>query len=411
MMIKSIALLGFLVLISLSAGAQVEPAATGPSRPSGTFDYSLHDSETAWWSGGLGNQWANSVSGVVDYTTGKARRPFSLAYAGGYTFTLSQPTYDTGYFQNFSAAQTFLGRKWRLTVSDNLSYRPQAPTLGASGIPGTGEPLGSPPTTDSPTETVLTENTHTLNNHITVAYGLPINYALSISATGNYQILRFPDGNGIDTSAYFGSFGASWRFDAKTSVSGDISEASYRYSGSTISFGTTSALAGVIHSWNKGFSTHASVGPSWVTSSGGSSIPSSTHLSLAGGVCFHKRFDTVSVEYYHGDNEGSGIFYGAQFQSLSAIYSRKIEKKTVLSARLGYVGDSGLQAGSGTTSGIFAGTSYSTRIGKLFSFGASYSVIEQSSSSQLPGNVLNDKLQGFSVSVGYAPRGIRNIER
>jgi len=411
MITKSIALLGLLVTISLAAGAQVEPAATGPSRPSGSFNYSLHDSESAWWSRGLGNQWANSMSGVVDYQNGKSRQPLSLTYSGGYTFTLSQPLYDTGYFQNFAVAQSIGGRKWRMTISDVISYRPQSPTFGFSGIPGTGEPLGGPPTTGNPSETVLTENTHTINNLTSVSYGLPVNYALSVSASGNYQFLRFPDGNGLDTSAIFGSFGAAWRFNSRTTVNADFSESSYTYSGSSISFRSTSLLASISHNWAKGFSSHASVGPDWISSSGGSAIPSSAHLSVTGGLAYHKRFDTISAEYYHGDNEGSGIFYGAQFDSLSALYSRRIEKKTTLSARFGYVRDSGLQAGSGSTSGIFAGTSYATRLGRYFSLGASYLVIQQSSSSQLPNNVLNDQLQGISVSVGFAPRGIRDIER
>lgn len=411
MMMKSIALLGFLVTISLSASAQVEPAATGPSRPSGSFNYSLHDSETAWWSGTLGNQWANSVSGIADYRTGKTRQPFTVQYAGGYTFTLSQPTYDTGYFQNLAMTESIGGHKWRVSIADIISYRPQSPTFGLAGVPGSGDILTGPPTTGTPTETVLTENTHTINNVTSVSYGLPVNYALSISVAGNYQILRFPDGNGLNTTAFFGSFGASWRFDAKTTVNTDLSEAAYTYAGSPITFRTTSVLGSISHNWSKGFSTHASVGPSWISSSGGSLIPSSTHLSLAAGVSYHKRFDTISGEYYHGDNEGSGIFYGAQFDSLSVVYSRKIEQRTTLSARFGYERNTSLQAGAGSTSGIFSGVSLSRKLGRLFSLGGSYLITEQTSSSQLPNNVLNAVLQGITVSVGFAPRGMRNIEQ
>jgi hypothetical protein len=411
MMTKSIALLGFLVTVSLTASAQVEPAASGPARPSGSLTYSMHDSETAWWSGTLGDQWANSVSGIVNYRSGKAKQPFTVQYAGGYTFTLSQPTYDTGYFQNLAMTESIGGHKWRISIADIISYRPQSPTFGLAGVPGSGDILTGPPTTGSPTETVLTENTHTINNTTSVSYGLPINYALSITAAANYQILRFPDGNGINTSAIFGSFGGSWRFNANTTMTGNFSESAYGYEGSTISFRTSSLQGSISHNWAKGFSTHGSIGPSWVTSSGGSLIPSSTHLSLAGGVSYHKHFDTISGEYYHGDNEGSGIFYGAQFDSLSLIYSRKIERRTTLSARLGFERNTSLQAGVGSTSGIFSGVSLSRRLGRLFSFGASYLLTRQGSSGQLPDNVLNATLQGITISVGFAPRGMQNIEQ
>ena len=279
MMIKAIALLAFLAAVSVSAGAQVEPAATGPARPSGSFNYSLHDTENAWWSGALGNQLSNSISGIVDYQGGKSRRPLSVSYAGGYTFTLSQPTYDTGYFQNMSVSQGIAGHKWRLTFSDVLTFLPQSPSFGLAGVPGSGDTsAGPPPVVGTPSQTVLSDNTHTLNNMSSVSYGVPINYALSITAAGNYQFLHFPSNTGINTSAVFGSFGASWRFNARTSMSGEVSEAQYGYSGTQISFRTTGLQASVSHQWSKGFSTQASIGPNWISSSGGALIPSGANL-------------------------------------------------------------------------------------------------------------------------------------
>jgi len=410
-MMKTIALLGFLMTASLAASAQVEPAATGPARPSGTFNYSVHDSFTAWWSEVLGDQEADSVSGVIGYQNGKSRRPLTVDYSGGYTFPLSGGTYDTGYFQNLRVGETLSGHKWRLRLSDVIAYLPQAPGFGIAGL---DDGVGGGPTTGTGATTVLTENSHTVNNMTTAAYSIPINFALTFNADGNYQILRYPGSDGLDTTAIYGGAGASWRLDSRTNIGGDFRESRYSYSGYDLSFTTTSVLASVTHSWSKGFSTHASVGPDWTSSHGTSGgFPSSTTLSIAAGVSYHKRFDTISAEYYHGDNGGSGVFYGAQFNSLSASYGRTIEKKTTISARFGYVQDSSLQTGTagGSSSGIFAGASYSRRIGRLFSLGTSYNVTEQSQTGTVNGNAFSGVLQGISVSVGYAPKGMKNIEQ
>jgi hypothetical protein len=410
MMMKTIALLGFLVTVSLAAVAQVEPAATGPSRPSGSFSYSMHDSFIAWWSDVLGNQQADSVSGVIAYENGRARRPLTIDYSGGYTFPLSGATYDTGYFQNLRIGETISGRKWRLRLSDVIAYLPQAPGFGIAGL---DDGVGGGPTTGTGSTTVLTENAHTVNNMTTAAYSVPINFAVTFNADGNYQILRYPGSVGLDTTSIYGGAGATWRLDNKTNIGGDFRESRYSYAGSPINFTTTSVLASISHSWGKGFSMHASVGPDWVSSHGTADFPSSTSISFTTGISYHKRFDTLSADYYHGDNGGSGVFYGAQFNSISATYTRKIEKKTTLAARFGYIEDSSLQTGTeaGKSGGVFAGASCSRRVGRLFSLGVSYNAAEQVQTGTVNGNAFSGLLQGISVSVGYAPRGMKNIEQ
>jgi hypothetical protein len=400
MMKKSIALLGFLVTVSLAAVAQVEPAATGPSRPTGTFQYSLHDSESSWWSAGLGDEQSNSASGNLSYVNGKSRHPFTLNYSGGYTWTFSGATYGSGYFQNLGVSQTISGRRWRLVISDNLSYLPQAPTFGFSGAPGSG--------TGPPDQTIATnESTHTINNGTRVSYGMPLSFALSFFANGSYNILEYPNGEGLDTSSFSWGAGVSRRIDARTSVTGEVQESDFSYPGTTTSFRTTSVLATVSRGFKKRLSAHVSAGPEWTTTSGITNFPNSTNYSLSAGLNYERRTDTMSVNYYHGENGGAGFFYGAEFNSLSANWARMLAKKTSLSARFGYQETTGLEAGSGSTSGYFAGANASRRLGKLFSLGVSYTATEQTASSTVPGFALNSLLQGVSVSLGYAPRGMK----
>jgi hypothetical protein len=404
---RSAVLLGFLFAVSLAAIAQVEPAANGPARRTGTFNYSLHDTESTWWSGGLGNSQSNTASGNLSYINGKSHRPFTLNYSGGYSWTFSGSSYGSGYFQNLGLSQGFMGRKWRLTVSDNLSYRPQAPTFGFSGVPGTGEPITGSGSTGSPTETVLTEDTHTINNGTRVSFGMPLSFAVGFFADADYDILRYPDADGLNTDSFLFGTGVSRRVTARTSVTGAFQESRFTYPGTTTAFKTTAVLGTVTHGFKKRLTGHVTAGPEWISTSGITTFPSSINYSISAGLTYSRRLDDMSVNYYHGDNGGSGIFYGAEFNSLSATYGRKIEKSYSVAVRFGYQETAGLQTGSGSASGYFAGASTSRRLGKLFSAGVTYTATQQTTSSQLPGNALNTLLQGVSVSIGYAPRGMK----
>jgi hypothetical protein len=413
-MTKIVALVAFLVTFSLAAIAQVEPAAIGPARPSGTLNYSLHDSENTWWSAQLGDEESNSVSGNVMYQTGKAKRPLDINYAGGYTFAFTDATYGAGYFQNLNVSQVFGGHKWLLRIGDDISYRPQSPTIGFDGIGTTT----APPTTP-PSENVLTENSHTINNVTTAAFSVPISFSVSFNANANYSILRYPDDTGFDTSALFGGAGISRRMGARTNISGEFQESRFNFSGEDVdntggkgvTFRTTSVLGEISHSFNKRFSVHVSAGPEWVNSNGVANFPSRTNFSLAAGAAYHLRNDTYSVEYFHGDNGGSGVFYGAEFNNVNASYTRRIEKTSTFSARFGYQQNTGLALNTGSSSGLYAGATASKRLGKLFSLGVNYFATQQTSSLVNNPTVLNGLLQGLSVSVGYAPRGMKNIEQ
>src|ERR1039458_4209331 len=138
---SSYTLLAILFTVSAATRAQVVPAATGPTGlpVSGTLHYDLRYSQTAQFYGGTGGDVQRSVvSGEVAYANAKAGRPFALAYSGGDMWTISGVSAAGGVFQHLLASQGFLRRTWAFNLSDNVSYMPQAPTTGFSGIPCVG---------------------------------------------------------------------------------------------------------------------------------------------------------------------------------------------------------------------------------------------------------------------------------
>src|SRR5260370_40754233 len=139
--------------------AQVAPAATGAPT---NFSYVLRYSQNAEFGGGIGDWQTSTPSAEVDFASGNPRAPFNLNYAGGYSWTLTGPSNSQGFFQRLSLRQEISGSKWNAFLSDDVNYRPQAPITGFSGIPGTGEPIGTPyPSSQS----ISTLRTHTVSSN------------------------------------------------------------------------------------------------------------------------------------------------------------------------------------------------------------------------------------------------------
>src|ERR1700760_2056354 len=135
----------FFVVGSLGHGQSAPSATAGAAE----MAYAIRLSETANFGGTLDNWNTMNPSGSLSYANGHKTHPFVLDYSGGYTAALSGTSNSTGFFQRLLVSQAFDWLKWSANFSDAISYRPQAPTTGFSGIPGTGERIGQNPTPPS----------------------------------------------------------------------------------------------------------------------------------------------------------------------------------------------------------------------------------------------------------------------
>ena len=171
----------------LKPGAQVVPEATaGPA----IVQYAFRYSQSGAFLSGNQTSLQTNASAEVDYANGFKRYPFNLNYGGGYTWTLSGPSYATGVFQRLLISQGYIGSRWNIFASDNVYYLPQSPTMGFSGIPGTGEPIGGSGSNPPSSQPILTVNTTVVNNVATGEIGRSLNYATTLSVGGTSQILR-----------------------------------------------------------------------------------------------------------------------------------------------------------------------------------------------------------------------------
>jgi hypothetical protein len=407
-----------LVLLSASAvgRTQVVPTATGPSGPplGGHLQVALRYSESVETSSELGNWQTISPSGELSYTNGKERFPFSVTYTGGYTFTLTGPGYSTGEFQRMLISQGFVNRKWNVNVSDNVSYLPQAPTLGFSGIPGTGEPIGGSGSAPSTTQSVLTLNTHVVNNNAAIQVVDNESHALSFQFGGTSNILRYPNNDGIDTDAAAANAGATWHLNGRNSITAIYAFSEFGYPDYGDNFSTETGTIGFQHQWTRHVSTQIAAGPEWISSinapvqsgTGPSATnvtaPSSLTAAASASASYQLRDSSMSVFYTRTTNGGGGYLFGGEVDSVSGNLSKEFHKTLDIGLSAGYMRTSELVT-SAIINATFGGAEATWRVGRYVDVFATYSALSQSSDAALPSNTVNGILQEVTFGVGYTP--------
>jgi hypothetical protein len=387
------------------AGAQVAPAATGPSGVpiTGNFRFDTHYSQSAEFGGSLGNWQTSTASAELGYSNDSTRRPFSLNYAGGYTWTISGPDYSNGLFQRLSLTQGILWHKWVANLSDGVGYRPQAPTTGFSGIAGIGEPIGVTEPTSPITQSILTVNTHTLDNNSTAELQHPLTHATTLSFGGSYDLLRYPDGNGLDTDSQMENAGVTWRINARNSFSSMYDYSRFSYPGYDVTFNTDTAMFSYNRAWSRRLSTQMGAGPEWIEYPASSVMPAGTMLSVNASMTYALHFGTLGAGYSRGTNGGAGYMVGGKVDAVTANFSREIRKTATFGITGAYTRNQGLQT-IGTTNNTYGGVQASQQMGRYLSAYANYTAASQSSSAALPANALNDILQTVSFGIGYSPK-------
>ena len=403
----------FLFAICAAAGAQVVPEATGPGLPvSGTLHFDARYAQTFQFGDEAGNQDQSIVSGDASYANTSKRLPFGLQYGGGYSWALEGGSSQGGVFQHLSVTQGIVGRAWNLNASDNVSYTFETPTTGFSGVAGSGEPVGEPGSPIPPDQTILALNTRTLDNATMVEAGRRLNYATSLNFGGAATQLIYVDNNGENTEVLTANAGITRRLNGHNSIAG-------QYSFSRLSFNANPAIVipqvsslevntaefSFTRQWNRHINTNVSAGPQFISSSDSSIEPSSTNVAASALISDRFRFGTGGLTYSHGVQGGSGYVQGGETDIAAANFSREFERSLTIGLTASYMRTAGL-AGNGVTNAKYGGVQANRRLGRYMTVFASYTALDQSSSSTLNAGALSGLTHVIGFGIGYSPREI-----
>lgn len=424
-----VAALALIAAAASLACAQAVPASTmspsvGPGLPSfdGVFHYALRASEIAEFgdqSTGVGN--SAVFSGDAAYNSTSVVHPFSMVYAGGLILG-NEYGGHANTFQNLAISQGLVVGRWNFGVSDSVSYLPQSPTVGLSGIPGVGD-LGSQPVqnpSSGPAGGVLTNNATNVSNSLSGNIERELTPLTSVSGSGAWSILRFPDGDGLENTRYSGDVALNHRLDVRDTISGSALYSTYSYgSGIDLTMQTRGFNGAFERVLSRSLKMSVSAGPDWISSSNSELLPSRLTYDAALSLTYFRAVTHMSVAYSHGVNGGSGVQSGALADNLSASIGRTYDQDWLVSFNGNYTRSSGLVQSSslvgvdtslfpysgGTTNLTYGGAQVSRKLSDSFSAFASYTIQHQSIDDS-PGlqNAFHGLTQTIGVGISFSPR-------
>lgn len=423
---SALASLACLFAGSLLAHSQQLPPDTGTTAPNlgfslprigGTFNYGLSASEQI--SHGYyntGTFYTTNLAGDLAYLSKSERHPFSAVYAGGVLIANSNSGQPTTTYQSLSFSQVLNTRHWNITAADSVSYLPQSPTTGLSGIPGVGD-LGVDPVSIDPGTGIgiLTTYGPRVSNTASLSVGRQLTSRISAQGTGIFAIQRFLGDNstlGLNTTSYGGSGGVSYRFSARDTLTGNYNYNHFAFNGGLLAFDSQGVTVEYSRQWNQRFTTDFYAGPQFL--SGTQNVVSGTSTTVAAGASatFVNRRTSYSLNYFRGANNGSGVVGGAISDNVIATAHRQFGRPWLVSGSLGFnrsVTLPNFLLGSFESRGVSAGAQVSRGFGRSFFGFASYTVQQQS----IPVNTLaNTGLNAYAgtyqvigLGVTYSPRG------
>jgi hypothetical protein len=419
-----------IMLLALGSLAQAQdvPAAVsstptfGFSLPSveGTLTYSLSGAEslvTGYGGGGTDN--TTSLSGNFAYLSSSPNKPFSLVYSGGYLYS-SVPGYPgSTTFQNLAASQVLTTKNWNFVVDDAVSYLPEAPTTGLSGIPGVGD-IGVEPVQigDQPTQSILTDYATRVGNGLNGGATRRITASLSVNGSASWHVLHFFGNDGVDSTEELGSVGSSYRIDARSSASANVNYAytNDTYLGKSYPFVAEGITLQYQRQIGRFFSVSVAAGPQRRVGSGltASLIPSEITVVGNAGISYTRRSTTADISFSRGTNSGSGVLIGALTDTVVGSVRRQFDRNWKGALTASYSESSQLEQIAGydeNFKGTYGGGQVSRRLGRSFSGYFSYTAVTQrgnyTGSTQ---TALSGLRQVFAVGVTYSP-GAQHLGR
>jgi hypothetical protein len=407
-----------LLAVGVRAKAQAPPLSTPPtfgfSLPSveGTLTYSLSASEAFLTGYAGGVDYDTALSGSLGYLSKSPDKPFSLVYSGGYLYS-SVPGYpSSSTFQNLAASQVVTTKHWNFVIDDAVSYLPESPTTGLSGIPGVGD-IGVEPVQigDQPAQSILTNYATRLGNGLNGGITRTINRSLSINGSASWQILHFINNEGIDSSMASGSIGPTYRIDARSSASADVvySYTNDTYAGNSYPFETEGITFQYQRQLTHFLTMNVSAGPQRTFGSGSTSslIPSQITPVASASLTYSRKTTTASVFYSRASNAGSGVVFGALTNSIGGTVREQFSRNWQGALMASYSQSTSLAEVAGVDEdyhSTFGGGQISRRLSRSFSAYFSYTAVTQSQSNVVVVQPAYSGLsQTFSVGITYSP--------
>jgi len=411
-MIWRTTLLAAVALPALAFGQSVAPAASGGSGNSGSLHYTVSVSDIVDLNRAVANDLtqSGSVSVASGYNSMSERHPFGLLYSGGGLWT-TQTGSRNSTFQNLQLTQGFVWRKWTLNLADSANYLPEAPTTGASGIPGVGDLTGtlgfgtfSPGTV--PDQSILSTYAPRISNAVSSGLAYRIDGKTSLTGSGSFGLLRFVNSDGLDGTQESASVGVSHRLNARNAIGANYVYSRFAYDLSGFSMVSNGCEVTFTRRWSSRLTSDIGFGPQWTHGSNATQLPDRTSVAGSAGLTYTLGSSSANLRYIRGVTGGSGVSEGSMTDSVQVGISRVLARVWTLALMGAFARNDALQT-VGVTTTKYGGAQLSRHLGGHASAYLSYTAMAQSAPNASFVNVLNGLTHVFGAGFEFSPRETR----
>jgi hypothetical protein len=279
----------------------------------------------------------NSTSyllGSISVMQAKAHSQLAANYSGGGYFS-SDKTEGSGFLHQFELQETMQWQRWQFAILDQFSYLPETAFGFGVGtgiaIPGVGGSLGVPlPSLQDSYQlyqSVFTSAGTRYTNSLTGQAVYRINGRTSVNLAGSYGILRFVEGESINSNDTIFRVGYNYALSRRDTIGIFYRFTEYRYQGTRQTLNDQVVAGAYGRKITGRLAMQLFGGPELTTL--GIPIASVNHpigglggatLSYATGV------NHLGFTFTHGVTSGSGVFAGASTNQIQAELERPLSR-------------------------------------------------------------------------------------
>ncbi len=410
-----------LLAFGAMARAQEAPVATSPSfgfslpTVEGTMTYSLSASQSFMTGYGTGTDYMTALSGDLAYVSSSPNKPFSLVYSGGYMYSVMPGYPPNSTYQNLAASQVVTTKNWTFVADDAISYMPESPTTGLSGIPGVGD-IGIVPVQigDEPARSVLTTYATQVANGLSGTALRKIGGNWSVDGSASWQILDFTGSQAqynINSDTATASIGPAYRIDARSSASASAvySYTNDTYQGTSFPFTTEAIMLQYQRQITQFLTVNVSVGPQRMYGTGAAELLIPAQMTVVGSAAlsYTRRTTSASITFSRASNAGSGVMYGALTDTVAGVLQKQLSRNWVGALTASYSDNTALGQFAGVDDdydATYGGGQISRKMGRAWSAYFSYTAMTQTTNA--PGasqSAFSGLMQDFAIGITYAP--------
>lgn len=375
------------------------------------------------------------VGGDLSYAHMWRQNSFGASYDGGGTFfDPSSSSYGNGMFHSLTLGEQVVEGRWKVRLTEDALYSTNA-DVGGAGLAGpgllgdfSGPFSGLIPDFGGVGETIISGLGRRMSDTSVADVEYDLSPGSALTVTGSYDLLHFFDAGFIDSRNYFTRVGYDLGVSTKSMIAfyGQAGRSNYGLfsTGGTGpgGSGTPPILAnatefggGVAYSQRVTgrMAFQVEGGPDYevLPTTGGAGSQNRWLWDVAASLSYQSQKSTMSLSYFHGPTQGSGVFSGSSSQVINAGFTPHFTRFFTASLSGGYTRNNSLVTLTGFSnqySNWYASASVVRQLGRSLDLSFFYGALEQYAAGACPvaSCALPGPRQTFGVGLAWHPRPI-----